>query len=242
LCAKIEGMPTEIYKRRSVYTIDGEEIEIIPLAIKHMKKLMYEFADIQSAQNSDETLEVLCECVRIAMKQFKPEISKTTEDVQDNFDIKNMYKILEYSAGIKINTDKSDEVKEQVDSSKNSSSWEELDLAKLETEAFLLGIWKNYDELESSISIEELMAILSAKRELDYDEKKFLAAIQGVDLEDNSEDGKQRGQKEWEDIKARVFSGGATSDSNDILALQGQNAKKAGFGIGMGLQYEDLRN
>jgi hypothetical protein len=235
-------MPTEIYKRRSVHTIDGEEIEIIPLVIKHMKKLMYEFEDIISAQNSDETLQVLCECVRIAMKQFKPEISKTIEDVQDNFDMKNIYKILEYSAGIKINTKKSDEVKEQVDSSSSSSSWDELDLAKLETEAFLLGIWKNYDELESSICIEELMAILSTKRELDYDEKKFLAAIQGVDLEENSGDGKQKGQKEWEDIKARVFSGGATSDSNDILALQGQNAKKAGFGIGMGLQYEDLRN
>jgi hypothetical protein len=39
-----------------------------------------------------------------------------------------------------------------------------------------------------------------------------------------------------------VFSGGATDDSNDVLALQGQNARKAGFGIGMGLAYEDLRD
>jgi hypothetical protein len=235
-------MPTEIYKRRYVHTVDGIEIEIIPLAIKYMKELMYEFEDIQSAQNNEETLEVLCECVRIAMKQYRPEISKSIEDVENNFDVKGMYKVLEYSAGIKINVDKSDDVKEQVDSSKNSSTWEELDLAKLETEVFILGIWKNYDELESSISIEELMAILSAKRELDYEEKKFLAALQGVDLEEASEDGKAKGQKEWEDMKARVFSGGATADSNDILALQGQNAKKAGFGIGMGLQYEDLRN
>ena len=235
-------MPTEIYKRRYVHTVDGIEIEIIPLAIKYMKELMYEFEDIQSAQNNEETLQVLCECVRIAMKQYRPEISKSIEDVENNFDVKGMYKVLEYSAGIKINAEKSDDVKEQVDSSKNSSTWEELDLAKLETEVFILGIWKNYDELESSISIEELMAILSAKRELDYEEKKFLAALQGVDLEENSEDGKAKGQKEWEDMKARVFSGGATSDSNDILALQGQNAQKAGFGIGMGLQYEDLRN
>jgi hypothetical protein len=53
---------------------------------------------------------------------------------------------------------------------------------------------------------------------------------------------KAKGQKEWEDLKARVFSGGATDDSNDVLALQGQNARKAGFGIGMGLAYEDLRD
>jgi hypothetical protein len=43
-------------------------------------------------------------------------------------------------------------------------------------------------------------------------------------------------------MKARVFSKGATSDSNDVLSLQGQNAKKAGFGIGMGLDYEDARD
>jgi hypothetical protein len=43
-------------------------------------------------------------------------------------------------------------------------------------------------------------------------------------------------------MKARVFSKGKTSDSNDVLALQGQNAKKAGFGIGMGLDYDDMRD
>ena len=83
----------------------------------------------------------------------------------------------------------------------------------------------------------ELMEILSSRRELDYEEKKFTAAIQGVDLDSNAD----RGQKEWEDLKARVFSKGKVTDSNDVLALQGQNAVKAGFGIGMGLDYEDLR-
>jgi hypothetical protein len=86
----------------------------------------------------------------------------------------------------------------------------------------------------------ELMATLESSRELDYNEKKFLAAIQGVDLD--KESGSEKGQKEWEDMKARVFSGGATSDSNDVLALQGINAEKAGFGIGMGLDYEDGRD
>ena len=81
----------------------------------------------------------------------------------------------------------------------------------------------------------ELMATLSSNRELDYQEKKFLAAMQGVDLDKDS--GRQ---KEWEDLKARVFSKGQTSDSNDVLSLQGANAQKYGFGIGMGLDYENL--
>jgi hypothetical protein len=62
--------------------------------------------------------------------------------------------------------------------------------------------------------------------------------MQGVDLE--GETNKDRGQKEWEDMKARVFSRGQTSDSNDILSLQGPAAKKAGFGIGMGIEYEKI--
>lgn len=86
----------------------------------------------------------------------------------------------------------------------------------------------------------ELVAILEAKRKKEDEERKFFAAIQGINLEDPSGGGKQRGQKEWEDLKAKVFSGGQSSDSNDILSLQGQNAVKAGFGIGSGLEYNDL--
>ena len=81
----------------------------------------------------------------------------------------------------------------------------------------------------------ELTATIIAKREDEHQERKFLAAMQGVDLD--AQDGETRGQKEWEDMKARVFSGGKTKDSNDILALQGSDAAKAGIGIGMGLDY-----
>jgi hypothetical protein len=39
-------------------------------------------------------------------------------------------------------------------------------------------------------------------------------------------------------MKARVYSKGKTSNPRDILALQGAAAKRAGFGIGNGLEYE----
>lgn len=230
-------MATEVYKTFFVNTIDGEEVEISPLKIKHMRLVMSRFSSISDAENEYDAIEVLIDCVRICLKQFMPHI-KTIEEVEDLFDLPTTYKILEYAAGIKISKEKEDSVQDQAEENIENSSWDALDLVKLETEAFLLGIWKNFDELESSISIQELISIISRNRELDYEEKKFLAAIQGVDLEENSE----RGQKEWEDLKARVFSRGQTSDSNDVLSLQGVNAKKAGFGIGLGLDYEDLRN
>lgn len=84
--------------------------------------------------------------------------------------------------------------------------------------------------------MQELTAILVAKREKEYDERKFFAAIQGIDL-----DGKNQNspQKKWEDLKARAFSGGKVSDSSDILSLSGNTAKQKGFGIGKGLEFTD---
>ena len=233
-------MPTEIYKVEYIHTINGKEIEIIPLKIKYMKQLMTAFEKMKESKSNDDALDILCECSRIAMKQFSPDLSDSIQTIQDNFDIKNIHLLLDYSAGIKMNEKKKEDGTTEKSSSKGSS-WDELDLLKLETEVFMLGIWKSYDELESSLSVQELIELVSARRELDYEEKKFLAAIQGINLDESSGDGPVKGQKEWEDMKARVFSGGKASDSKDILALQGQNAKKAGFGIGMGLQYEDLR-
>jgi hypothetical protein len=103
----------------------------------------------------------------------------------------------------------------------------------------LLGIWKDYEQLEDSLSMPEITSILLAKRESDYEEKKFFAAIQGIDLD--GKNGKDRGQKEWEDMKSRVFSGGSAKDSNDITSLQGINAQRAGFGINNGLEYASVK-
>lgn len=76
----------------------------------------------------------------------------------------------------------------------------------------------------------ELVAILETKNKEDYENRKFFAALKGVDL-----DAQQNTGSSWEEIKARVFSKGKTSDPKDVMALSGMNAKRQGFGIGMGL-------
>jgi hypothetical protein len=81
----------------------------------------------------------------------------------------------------------------------------------------------------------ELIAILSAKSKEDYDDKKFFAAMQGVDIDKNSSN---EDNEAWERIKAKAFNKGKSHDPNDIVSLQGHAAKKAGFGIGEGLDYE----
>lgn len=229
-------MPTKVYDIDYAYTIEGERIELMPLRIKYLRQFMEAFNNLPKDKDDSESLDALSECIRISMEQYAPKYSGSIEDVQDNFDIANIYKILEVSAGIKMNDDESSEKNQDKE-----DTWENLDLVKLETEVFLLGIWKNFDEMESSISMPELITILSTRRDLDYDEKKFFAAIQGIDLDEQSGNGEAKGQQEWENMKARVASRGATEDANDILALQGQNAKKAGFGIGMGIDYEVVK-
>jgi hypothetical protein len=233
-------MATEIYKTGVIFLIDGTEVELSPLKIKYLREFMLKFEDMKDVVTNDEAMTVLAECARICMKQFYPSI-KTLEDLEDNLDMPTVYKLLEVTANIKINKDLDKPVKEQAEASKkDGTNWDDLDLAKLESEVFLLGIWKDYDELERSLSMPELIVTLGSKRDLDYDDKKFLAALQGVDLDKNS--GEKKGQQEWEDMKARVFSKGQATDSKDVLALQGANAQKAGFGIGLGLDYEDARD
>ena len=231
-------MATTIYKTNYVKLFNGNELEIIPLKIKFLREFMVYFEKIKESKNDQEAIDILVDCVRICMKQYCPEISKTIEDIENSIDLPTVYQVLEFAAGIKINKKSEEPVKDQAIES--GATWDDLDLAKLESEVFLLGIWKDYQELELSLSMPELMATLEVSRELDYSEKKFLAAIQGVDLD--KESGSDKGQKEWEDMKARVFSKGATSDADDVLALQGINAEKLGFGIGMGLDYEDGRD
>jgi len=226
-------MATKVYDSKNIKTTNGRTITISPLKIKYLREFLNMFDFVKTARDDEEAMTYLIYCTVIAMQQYSPDLA-SVEMIEDNLDMPTIHQILDMAAGIKINSEKKDEtVKDQAVES--GSTWEDFDLAKIEAEAFLLGIWKDYEELEVSMSLPEITATLNAKRELDYQEKKFLAAIQGVDID------KQSGEQDaWEKMKARVFSGGKTNDANDIVAFQGANAVKAGFGIGMGLSYEKV--
>jgi hypothetical protein len=226
-------MATEIYKTGIIKLIDGSDLEISPLKIKYLRKFMNDFEGVRNAKGDIDAISALAICGMNCMKQYKPEISNSIEEFEDSIDLKNIYKLLDYAAGIKVDAEADAGVKDQA--VKSGATWEDLDLAKLESEVFLLGIWKDYDELEKSLSMQEITAILNVKREEDYATKKFLAAMQGVDLDKNVNK-----TNAWEEMKARVFSGGKTGDPNDIMAYQGATATKAGFGIGMGISYERI--
>ena len=227
-------MATEIYKISNVLLVDDTEIVLSPLKIKYLRQVMDRFLQVKEEKVDSLIIEGLMDCVLISMKQYYPKI-KTMSQLEDSIDMPTVYKVLEVGAGIAMGSNDKEEDGSAPNISSQGSSWEELDLAKLESELFLLGIWKDYDELETSLSMPEMLETLKAKRDADYNEKKFFAAIQGVDLDKN-----QGGGDEWEKLKARVFSKGKTDNPNDITTFTGSKAAQAGFGINNGLTYERI--
>lgn len=231
-------MSTKIYETKYIELIDGTALLIGPLKIYYLRQFMDKFDELDKPTTEDP-LDVLIECSLIAMAQYYPMI-KTKEQVEDSLDMKNMYNLIEYCSGIKFTTDENgSKENNNIDSdSKSKSTWDTLDLAKLESEIFLLGIWKDYEDLEKSLSLAELFATLESKRESDYQDKKFTASLKGIDLDEAS--GKAQ-EDPWEAMKARVaakLSGIGDGNPNDVTALQGVRAQQLGFGIGMGLDYE----
>ncbi|HEY5444092.1 MAG TPA: hypothetical protein VIJ87_06400 [Pyrinomonadaceae bacterium] len=47
----------------------------------------------------------------------------------------------------------------------------------------LLGNWKDFSELENSLSLPELEAMLQANREREHRQHKFAAALKGIDID-----------------------------------------------------------
>lgn len=64
----------------------------------------------------------------------------------------------------------------------------------------MLGIWKNVEDLEESLSLPELQIILTASREKEHRHHKFLAALKGVDLDE----GQSTAKEKFDEIQSRV--------------------------------------
>ena len=77
----------------------------------------------------------------------------------------------------------------------------------------------------------ELIQTFKAMQKTEDDKRKFLASLQGVDLNETTE---SEGPT-FEDIQRRAM--GINAGQDDIVSLQGNTALSEGFGIGMGLGY-----
>jgi hypothetical protein len=96
-------MTTTINEEKNITLIDGTTVNIRPLKISLLREFMKKFDEIAKvADDNDKSMNLLMECVQIALKQYKPEIATDLKALEDLLDLPTVYKIVEEASGIKL--------------------------------------------------------------------------------------------------------------------------------------------
>jgi inhibitor of KinA sporulation pathway (predicted exonuclease) len=96
-------MATTINEEKEVVLIDGTKITVRPLKISLLRQFLKKFDEVaQVAEDNDKSMDVLLQCVQIAMKQYKPEISEDLSALEEVLDLPTVYKIIEEASGINL--------------------------------------------------------------------------------------------------------------------------------------------
>lgn len=95
-------MATQVYEETEMALMDGTVIKMRPLKISLLRKFMKRFGDIATvAEDNDASMDVLIDCVQIAMEQYAPEYTDKAK-VEENFDLPSVYRVIEAASGIKF--------------------------------------------------------------------------------------------------------------------------------------------
>lgn len=96
-------MSTTVNEAKELYLIDGTVIKARPLKISLLRPFMKKFEGISKvADNNDKSMDLLMECVQIAMQQYAPEIADDKAKLEDSLDLPTVYAIVEEASGIKL--------------------------------------------------------------------------------------------------------------------------------------------
>ena len=96
-------MAAQANDEKIVTLIDGTKIKVRPLKISLLRPFMKKFEGIQGvAEDNEKSMNLLMECVQIAMQQYKPELADDKEALEENLDLPTVYKIVEEASGIRI--------------------------------------------------------------------------------------------------------------------------------------------
>jgi len=91
-------MATTVNEEKELTLIDGTKIKVRPL-----RPFMKKFEGIaEVATDNDKSMNLLMECVQIAMKQYSPELAGDIKALEDNIDLPTVYKIVEEASGVNL--------------------------------------------------------------------------------------------------------------------------------------------
>lgn len=93
-------MATTISEEKVIKLLDGTELTVRPLKISLLRNFMKKFVEIQDvAEDNDKSMDLLLDCIMIAMEQFNPELAKDKQKLEEILDLPTVYKIVEEASG-----------------------------------------------------------------------------------------------------------------------------------------------
>jgi hypothetical protein len=96
-------MATTVHEQAEVTLLDGTSIVVRPLKISLLRDFMKKFEEVAKvSDNNEKSMDVLMQCVQIAMKQYKPEVAGDLKALEDNIDLPTVYKVVEAASGITL--------------------------------------------------------------------------------------------------------------------------------------------
>jgi len=96
-------MSTTVNEEKKITLIDGTEISVRPLKISLLRDFMKKFDEISKvSDDNDKSMNLLMECVQIALKQYKPELATDLKALEELLDLPTVYQIVEEASGIQL--------------------------------------------------------------------------------------------------------------------------------------------
>jgi hypothetical protein len=97
-------MTVTVNEEKEIALFDGSTISVRPLKISLLREFLAKFDTISEvAEDNIKSMDVLIECVAIALKQYKPELALLKPaELEDLLDLPTIYKVIEEASGIQL--------------------------------------------------------------------------------------------------------------------------------------------
>jgi hypothetical protein len=94
-------MAVTVNEEKTIKLLNGTEVSARPLKISLLREFMKKFDGLaEVADNNDKSMDILIECVGIALKQYAPDLVVDAKGLEDLVDLPTVYQIIEAASGI----------------------------------------------------------------------------------------------------------------------------------------------
>lgn len=96
-------MAVTINESKEIVLLDGTTLKVRPLKISLLKEFLKKFDEVAAvAEDNDKSLDILLECVQIALKQYSPDKAYDAAALEDSLDLPTVYSIIDAASGINL--------------------------------------------------------------------------------------------------------------------------------------------